>query len=307
VPAAERARIVTIFMAAIPISNLIGAPLSGVILDQLNGVANLKGWQWLFIIEAIPSILLGIATFWLLPDKPRNAAWLTPDESRALENQIDAEMQTRDGIKKFTLAEALTHPRVLALGLVYLGIATGMYGLTFWLPQIIKAFGLSNTQTGLVTAVPYVVAVIFMLLWGRHSDATGERTWHIAIPAFAGGAALIAGTQVTDLVPAIAILTIAACGFFTAMPLFWTLPTALLTGTAAAGGIALINAIGNIGGFIGPYLVGWMKGQGFSSAIAVSSLASFAIVAGLIVRALGHDQRLEKTAGSKVPDLTLTS
>jgi MFS transporter, ACS family, tartrate transporter len=296
VPAAERARIVTIFMAAIPISNLIGAPLSGLILDHLNGVAGLKGWQWLFILEAIPSILLGIAAFWMLPDKPHDATWLTADESRALENQITAEMRSRDGIRTFTLTEALTDPRIFALASVYLGIATGMYGLTFWLPQIVKAFGLSNTQTGLVTAVPYVVAVVFMVLWGRHSDATGERLWHIAIPAFMGGAALIGGTQVTDILPAMALLTVAACGFFTGLPLFWTLPTAMLTGTAAAGGIGLINAIGSFGGFIGPYLVGWMKGQGFNSSIAVSSLASFAIVGGFVVLMLGHDKRLELTS-----------
>ena len=298
VPAGERARIVTIFMAAIPISNLIGAPLSGLILDQFNGISGLKGWQWLFILEAIPSILLGIAAFWMLPDKPRDAPWLTTDESRALENQIGAEIQDREGIQKFTLPQALTHPRVVALGIVYFGVATGMYGLTFWLPQIIKAFGLSNTQTGFVTAVPYIVAVVFMLLWGRHSDATGERLWHIALPAFLGGAALIGGTQVTDLLPAMALLTVAACGFFTAMPLFWTLPTALLTGTAAAGGIALINAIGNVGGFIGPYLVGWMKGHAFTSSVAVASLASFAIAAGLLVLALGHDARLERTTAT---------
>ena len=298
VPAAQRAHIVTFFMAAIPISNLVGAPLSGLILDQFNGIAGLKGWQWLFILEAIPSILLGIAAFWMLPDKPRDAPWLTTDESRALENQIGAEIQDREGVQKFTLPQALTHPRVVALGIVYFGVATGMYGLTFWLPQIIKAFGLSNTQTGFVTAVPYIVAVIFMLFWGRHSDATGERLWHIALPAFLGGAALIGGTQVTDLLPAMALLTVAACGFFTAMPLFWTLPTALLTGTAAAGGIALINAIGNIGGFIGPYLVGWMKGHGFTSSIAVASLASFAIAAGLLVLALGHDARLERTTAT---------
>jgi MFS transporter, ACS family, tartrate transporter len=285
VPAAERARIVTMFMAAIPVSNLIGAPASGLILDTFNGALGLKGWQWLFILEALPSIGLGIAALWMLPDRPGDAHWLTADESTALEGHISDEMRERDGIRKFTLTEALTHPRVLALGVVYLGFATGMYGLTFWLPQIVKAFGLSNTATGLVTAVPYIAAAIVMVLWGRHSDATGERVWHIAIPAFVGGAALIAGTQVTEMLPAMALLTIAAAGIFTTMPLFWTLPTALLTGTAAAGGIALINAIGNIGGFIGPYLVGWLKGHDFTSAMAVASLASFALVAGVLVLA----------------------
>ena len=293
VPSADRARIVAIFMAAIPVSNLIGAPVSGVILDTFNGVGSLKGWQWLFILEAIPSLVLGIAAFWLLPDKPADAEWLTMAERAALSAHINTEMRDREVIQKFTLRETLVHPRVLGLGVVYFGIATGMYGLTFWLPQIVKAFGLSNTMTGFVTAVPYVVAVVVMLLWGRHSDATRERVWHIAIPAFAGGCALIAGTSATTLLPAMALITIAACGVFTAMPLFWTLPTALLTGTAAAGGIALINAIGNIGGFIGPYLVGWMKGHGYDSATAVASLASFAILSGVLVLMLGHDKRME--------------
>ena len=296
VPAADRARIVTMFMAAIPLSSLVGAPVSGVILDTFAGVAGLKGWQWLFILEAIPSLVLGTAALWLLPDSPGDAHWLKEDEKRALERQVSMEMQARENIKTFTLAEALLNARVLALGVVYFGIATGMYGLSFWLPQIIKAFGLSNTQTGFVTAAPYVAAALAMVLWGRHSDVTGERVWHIALPAFAGGLALIAGTHVTGMIPALLLLTIAAAGIFTSLPLFWTLPTALLTGTAAAGGIALINAIGNIGGFMGPYLVGWLKERDYSSAVAVSSLASFAIAAGLIVLALGHDKRLEQAA-----------
>jgi MFS transporter, ACS family, tartrate transporter len=293
VSSSERARIVTVFMAAIPVSSLIGAPVSGWLLDAFAGVGALKGWQWLFMLEAVPSIVLGVAAFWMLPDRPRNAPWLTADEALALEQQIEFEMHSREAIKSYSLGSALTDRRVLALGLIYFGLATGMYGLSFWLPQMIKSFGLSNTNTGLVTAVPYLVAAIVMVLWGRHSDARGERPWHIAIPAFAGGLALIAGTTMTSLVPAVALLTIAAAGTFTALPLFWTLPTAMLTGAAAAGGIALINAIGNIGGFIGPYLVGWLKGQGASTAIAVSSLASFAIAAGLAVLALGHDARLE--------------
>ncbi len=293
VPAAERARIVTIFMAAVPVSNLIGAPVSGFILDAFADVGGLKGWQWLFILESLPSIALGIAAFWMLPDRPRDALWLTAAERAALENQINVEIKNRESIHKFTLAQALVHPRVLALSIIYFGIVTGMYGLSFWLPQIVKAFGMSNTMTGLVAAVPYLAAASAMVMWGRHSDARGERVWHVALPAFVGGAALIAGTAVSDLVPAIMLLTIAAGGIFTAMPVFWTLPTSLLTGAAAAGGIALINAIGNIGGFVGPFLVGWMQGHGYSSAVAVSSLASFAILAGVIVLVLGHDRRLE--------------
>jgi MFS family permease len=298
VPASERARIITIFMTAIPISSLLGAPVSGWILDASAGAAGFKGWQWLFLIEAAPSIMLGVLALWVLPDRPGDAKWLTAEECRALESQLSREKASREAAQTFTLLEALFHRRVLALGVVYFGIATGMYGLSFWLPQIVKSFGLSNTITGLVTALPYVAAAITMVLWGRHSDQTGERVWHIAIPAITGGAALIAGTQALGLASSMLLLTLAAAGIFTSLPLFWTLPTALLTGTAAAGGIALINAIGNIGGFIGPYLVGWLKEHEFSSAVAVSSLASFALAAALIVVALGHDRRLEPSAAN---------
>lgn len=294
VPAAERARIITLVMAAVPVSNLIGAPLSGWILDTFANAGGLKGWQWLFLIEAAPSVLLGIAALWVLPDRPRDARWLDADEQTALDAQIAAEFAQRERIRKFSLAEALTHPRVLALSLIYFGIVTGMYGLSFWLPQIVKGFGLSLTATGMVSALPYLAASVAMVLWGRRSDAHGERVWHIALPAFLGGAALIAGTFTSGLVPEMVLMTVAAIGIFTALPVFWTLPTALLTGAAAAGGIALINAIGNIGGFIGPYLVGWLQAHGASPANAVASLACFALLAGVMVLALGHDARLER-------------
>ncbi len=293
VPAHERAAMISMFMTAIPISNLIGAPVSGAILDAFNGVAGLKGWQWLFILEALPSIILGCLAFRYLANSPADARWLEPAERDALTAAIAAEDTARDSVRTYTLREAITDRRVLALSLVYFGIATGMYGLTFWLPQIVKGFGLDNTQTGLVSAIPYLFAALSMFLWGRHSDRTGERIWHIALPCLIGGAAMIAGTAAASPAFALAALTIAAMGIFMALPTFWTLPTALLTGTAAAGGIALINSIGNIGGFTGPYLVGWMKGQGYASDVAVASLACFAIASGALVIALGHGRRLE--------------
>ena len=204
-----------------------------------------------------------------------------------------AEDTARERVRHYTLREALTDRRVLALSFVYFGIATGMYGLTFWLPQIVKGFGLSNSATGVVTAIPYIFAAAAMFVWGRSSDRRAERVWHSAIPCFIGGAAMIGGTAVDEPALALAAITIAAMGIFTALPTFWTLPSAMLTGAAAAGGIALINAIGNVGGFVGPYLVGWMKGHGFGSDVAVASLASFAIVSGMLVVLLGHDRRLE--------------
>lgn len=293
VPAHERAAVISLFMAAIPISNIVGAPVSGAILDSFNGVAGLQGWQWLFILEAIPSIILGVIAFRVLPDSPADASWLNDAERAALTEAIAAEDASRERVRHYTLRDALTDGRVLALSLAYFGIATGMYGLTFWLPQIVKGFGLSNSATGIVTAIPYIFAAAAMFVWGRSSDRRGERVWHIAIPCFIGGAAMIAGTAVTEPAFALAAITVAAIGIFTALPTFWTLPSAMLTGTAAAGGIALINSIGNAGGFVGPYLVGWMKGQGFGSDVAVASLACFAIVSGLLVVVLGHDRRLE--------------
>lgn len=295
VPAKERAHVVSLFMVAVPVSSVLGAPLSGWILDAFQGVGGLKGWQWLFVIEAVPSIVLGVMAFFVLPDKPRDARWLRDDEKRSLEAKIEAEIRLRESLHSFTLKQAVKTPRVIALSLIYFGLVTGMYGLSFWMPQILKSFGLTNTEAGFLTAVPFLGASIFMILWGRHSDMVGERIWHIVLPAFVGGAALVACTQVSGLLPSLALLTIAAVGVFTALPLFWTLPTALLSGAAAAGGIALINSIGNVGGFAGPYLIGWIKASGFETSVAVASLASFAILAGLLVLAIGHDERLERS------------
>lgn len=291
VPAPERAAVVAIFMAAVPISNFIGAPLSGLILDTFDGVWALKGWQWLFLIEAAPSLILGIAALRVLDDSPDTAAWLVPEERAALSNTIAMEVQARERERAYSLREALTHPRVIALGFVYFGIVAGMYGLTFWLPQIIKDFGFSNTGTGFLTAIPYLFAVIAMVAWGVRSDRNKERVWHIILPCVLGAISLAAGAFITEPVLAFLVLTLSAMCIFSALPTFWTLPTAMLTGAAAAAGIALVNSIGNVGGFIGPYLIGWIKGQGFGSEIAVGSLALFLLLSAVLVRFIGHGSR----------------
>ncbi len=293
VPSEDRARVIGVFMTAVPLSSALGAPLSGWILDSFAGIGGFKSWQWLFLIEAIPSIALGIAAFWLLPDRPATARWLTPEESTALTSHISAQVSTRESVKKYQVREALLSPRVLLLSLVYFGIVTGMYGLGFWLPQIIQSFGLSNTATGLVSAIPYVFAAVAMTLWGLSSDRMNERIWHITIPCLVGGAALAFGASLENNTAALAALTLAAIGIFAALPTFWTLPSALLTGTAAAAGIALINTIGNIGGFLGPYIVGFLKQHHMSAQSAVAYLAVFVIAAGLLVLAAGHDARME--------------
>lgn len=291
VPAGERAHVISTFMMAVPVSNLLGAPLSGWILDTMNGLAGLKGWQWLFLIEAIPAIVLGFAAYFVLTEHPNEAHWLDADERRALTGAMADDNAAHAHETTSTLAGAFTDRRVILFCCIYFGIVTSMYGLTLWLPQIIKALEYSNTTTGLLTAIPYIFAAAGMFIWGRHSDATGERHWHVALPAFVGGAALIAGTAAANPAIAILLLTIAAIGIFAALPMFWTFPTAILSGTAAAAGIALINSLGNIGGFIGPYLVGWLKQGGLSLEAAVASLASFIILSGVLVVLLSRKSK----------------
>ena len=287
VPAPVRASAIATFMMAVPVSAVVGAPLSGLILDHLNGVHGLKGWQWLFILEGLPAIGLGIAAAFVLKDSHDDAAWLSEPERRALNETIAAENAAKANVRSYTLRDALTSPRILSLSLVYFGIATGLYSLAFWLPQIVKAFGLTNTQTGLVAAVPFLSGAIVMYFWGRHSDKTNERVWHVALPALMGGLALYAGTHVTAPAPALVLLTLAAIGVFASLPVFWTLPAAMLSGTAAAAGIALINSAGNVGGFVGPYLVGWLKGQGLADGEATGTIALFMIVSGVVVLLAG--------------------
>ncbi|PPC85597.1 MAG: MFS transporter [Hyphomicrobium sp.] len=291
VPASERAAVVAIFMAAVPISNLIGAPVSGLILDGFDGVMELKGWQWLFLIEAAPSLILGIAAYRILDDSPATAAWLQPEERAALSRTIAKETEARERERRTTLREALSDPRVIALGFVYFGIVAGMYGLTFWLPQIVKGFGLSNKTTGFVTAIPYLFAVLAMVAWGARSDRQNERIVHIVLPCACGAVTLAVGAFISTPALAFIFLTLSAMCIFSALPTFWTLPTALLTGAAAAGGIALVNSIGNVGGFIGPYLIGWIKGHGLSSELAVASLAVFLVISAVLVRLVGSAPR----------------
>jgi MFS transporter, ACS family, tartrate transporter len=306
----ERARWVGVFMVANPLSSVIGGPISGLILDTFNGVMGLSGWQWLFIIEGVPSVFVGLWVLSYLTDRPREAAWLEPDERIALQARLDDERKNREAIRHYTLGEALTNPRVLGLSLVYFGIVSGAYGLTYWLPQIVKGvatdIGLDkvtgipiNALTGYLVAVPFAFAIVAMILCTRHSDATQERVWHVAGPASVSGLCLIAAAYLTSPVLAAVALTICAMGLYAANSTFWTLPTGFLTGSAAAGGIALINSIGNLGGFVGPYAVGWVKDATGETALGLVVPAAGLIMAGLVTLLLGHDSKIEM-AGSRI-------
>src|SRR5258708_7700317 len=210
-PAEYRARFLAAFAIAVPVSTVIGAPISGLLLG-LDGVMGLKGWQWLFIIEGIPSVLLGIVTWFYLTDRPEKAGWLAPEQKAWLASKLRAENAAKQAATHLTLGQALSSPRVIVLSLIYFGFVAALYGMQFWLPQIVKAFGLTNAQTGFVTAIPYLFGTIAMILWARHSDATRERVAHVGGPLLLTAVALAASSYITDPTITMIGLTIAPLG-----------------------------------------------------------------------------------------------
>ncbi|MET0271546.1 MAG: MFS transporter [Phenylobacterium sp.] len=257
-PGEQRGRIIAMFMMAIPISNIIGAPISTALLDV--SILGLKGWQTMFLLEAAPAVILGFVVLFWLADRPAMARWLKPEERTILQDALDREAAVVDHQHLHGFAAALKSPRLWRFALVYFGVVMGNYGLGFWLPQIVKGFGgVSNQQTGLITAIPYLLAAIGMYLWGRHSDRTGERVWHFVLPTALGSAGFLAASQLGDPVAQFAALTVAAIGVTAAPPMFWALPTRFLRSAAAAGGIAMINSVGNLAGYLGPSVMGTLK------------------------------------------------
>ncbi|WP_029584281.1 MFS transporter [Bradyrhizobium sp. URHD0069] len=296
-PAEYRARFLAAFAIAVPVSTVIGAPISGLLLG-LVGVMGLRGWQWLFILEGIPSVLLGIVTWFYLTDRPERAAWLAPEQKAWLSARLQAENAAKQAATHLTVGQALSSPKVIMLSLIYFGFVAALYGMQFWLPQIVKAFGLTNVQTGFVTAIPYLFGTIAMILWARHSDATRERVGHVGGALLLTALALGVSSFITDPTMTMIVLTVAAIGIFCTFAVFWTLPTAWLTGTAAAGAIALINSIGNLAGFGGPYIVGWVKDATGNTATGLLALAVLPLIGGLLVFLSGHDTKTE-FAGAK--------
>jgi MFS family permease len=297
-PAIYRARIIGWFMFAIPISTVIGAPISGLVLG-LDGVAGLHGWQWLFIVEAVPALLIAVAVWFYLTDRPHEATWLEPDERSWIVARLESERRTRESFVQLNVLQSLLNPRVLALGIVYLGVVTPNYGISFFLPQIIKAFGgLSNIEIGAINALPYAVGAVGMVLWSRHSDRVHERTWHSAIPAALIAVGFIAAALLDQPTLKMVAISVAAFGIFAVLPVFWTLPTAFLSGSAAAAGIAAINSIGNLGGYFGPQVFGLLKDATQSDFVGLLFLAGSAVLAFVIILALGHNHALERAAVS---------
>src|SRR6185369_2807273 len=297
-PAEYRARFMAAFAIAVPLSTVIGAPISGLILG-MDSIMGLKGWHWLFILEGIPSIVLGIVTWFYLTDRPEKADWLSAEQQAWLKSRLDAENAAKAAVHPLSLGQALSSPKVIMLSVIYFGFVGALYGMQFWLPTIVKAFGLTNAQTGFVTAIPYLFGTIAMILWARHSDATRERVAHVGGPLLLTAVALFLSSYIKDPTITMVVLTFAAIGIFCCFAVFWTLPTAWLSGTAAAGAIALINSIGNLAGFGGPYLVGWVKETTGSAETGLMVLAVFPLVAGLLVFLGNHDTQTEFAGAAK--------
>ncbi|WP_233147591.1 MULTISPECIES: MFS transporter [unclassified Pseudonocardia] len=290
-PRVERARIVALFFLAVPLSSVVGGPLSTWLISIGDGALGFDaGWRFMFFVEGIPAVLLGIAVLWLLPDRPTRARWLPTDQAVALEERIAAEDAAAAGQDR-GVAAALRDGRVVALSVVYFGIVFGLYVLAFFLPQIVAGFeqqfgaDYSLVEVGLITAVPYAIASVTMVLWARRSDRSGERPLHVAVPAVVGAVAIAGALYMDSPLLVMACVTVCAIGVFAAIPPFWSLPNAFLTGAGAAAGIGLINSFGNLSGFVGPFVAGWLKDlTGDSRAgmwvVAVMMLMSAAIAIG---------------------------
>lgn len=290
-PTVHRGRIIAGFMTAIPISIAIGAPVSTTLLE-LNGVLGLAGWKWMYICEAVPSILLGIFVLVYLTDRPEQANWLAPDEKAWLTGELARERRAVESVRTYSFWQALYNPRVLALAAIYFGVAAASVGLVMFLAQIVKELGLSNLMTGYAAAVPYIIGTIGMVVLGHITDRTRERRWNCFVACLIAAAGLtIAGVTLGSWW-SLAGLSIATVGFYGMKPSFWPMPSLFLTGTAAAAGIAWINAVGNLAGTVTPFVVGWMKDVTGSFAGGLYALAGFALLSALVtLLALPNDRQ----------------
>jgi D-galactonate transporter len=294
-PRAQRAKVVALFFLAVPLSSVIGAPISTLLIQNGGGVFGFDaGWRLMFFLEGIPAVLVGVLVLVLLPDRPSRARWLSGREQRALEQRI-ADEDVAQVPQETGLWAGLRDGRVVALSIVYFGIVFGLYVLAFFLPQVVSDLReqfdvrFSLVEIGLITAVPYAVASVAMVLNARHSDRSGERRLHVAVPAFVGAAGVAVALYLDSPYLVIAAMTVCAVGVYSAIPVIWQLPSAFLTGAGAAAGIALINSFGNLSGFAGPYLTGWLQDVTGSFRAGMFVVAGFMVLAGVIVLFIGRD------------------
>ena len=280
-PAERRARMTAMFMTGIAIAGVIGGPISGIIMKHADGAFGWHGWQWMFLLEGLPSVALGLAVIMMLDDRIAEAKWLTEDERALLIANIEADTKHKEDE---SLIRIVRSGRVWLCAAIYFSFVMGVYGVSFFLPTIIKAMGYTDmVEIGLISMIPYSISVIVMLVVARSADQSGERRWHVAVPGLLGALGLALSVILAkDGALAIAALTLGLSGILTTLPIFWSLPTAFLAGTGAAAGIALINSLGNLAGFASPYAVGWLKDATGSTNAGVFLLAA-AMVVGVVL------------------------
>ncbi|MFO1319042.1 MAG: MFS transporter [Burkholderiales bacterium] len=300
-PAEYRGRIFGLFLIISPLNNTIAAPLGGLILKYFNGVMGHSGWRWLFIVEGLPTLLMAYLCLRLMIDRPDQARWLTDAEKAHLRDKLQREADSRTETKHLSLWQTLGHPKVLLFAVVYTGLAIGIYGLSLWMPQLIKGMGVKDSfHIGLIMAIPYLIATVCMVAWSRHSDRTGERVFHCAGALALAAVGMVSSAYIDSPVLAMVALTFAAIGMYCSQPVFWAMPTSYLTGVAAAGGIAFINSVGNLGGFVGPFMVGWLKDNvgGFQAGLIFlgGCLLTGSIVATIVGRSVARPDRAAQPA-----------
>lgn len=300
-PARQRAAVTAIFMAAAPLSTVLGSPVSGALLE-MHGMFGLSGWQWMFVVEAVPAIILGVVVLFYMTDRPEKAKWLRDDERRWLVNTMNAEAAGKAATASHSVWHGLADLRVIALSLVYFGTSAGLYTLGIWAPQIIKEFGLSSLQVGFLNALPGIVAVVAMVLWARHSDRTGERTWHVVGACILASLGLVLAGFAGSVLAVLLALTLVNIGISSAKPPLWSMPTMFLSGSAAAAGIATINSIGNLGGFVGPAMIGWIKDVTGSFQGGLYFVAALLVLSAVLTLVLARSQRASAaTAADALP------
>jgi ACS family tartrate transporter-like MFS transporter len=281
-PAAHRGRMVAWFGVATPVAVAIGGPISSYLM-LLDGTWGLAGWKWLFIGEALPAIVLGIVCLVYLVDGPLKASWLTQEEKDWIAAEMERERkEVTDAHGHITMWQALVNPRVWALGIIYFGIITPSVGLVLFAPQIIKQAGLSNFATGFVTSIPYIAGVAGMILWGHLSDRMHERRWNLFAGCVLSALALVFAGWMVGTFVAVAAMCLATIGFYGSKGPFWSLPNTILSGTAAAAGLAFINSVGNLGGWFGPTVVGWLADKTGGFAGGLYALAGFVVLAAVV-------------------------
>jgi ACS family tartrate transporter-like MFS transporter len=282
-PRAYRGRFSATFSSGIPLAGIIGGPLSGLILG-MDGTAGLHGWQWLFLMQGLPASLLAFAVLKYLPDSPADAKWLNDTEKNAITARLTAEVVKEDR----SLLQTLRDRRVLSLGVAAFGNGCALYGITLWLPQIVQAMGFTNRTTGFVTAFPYVAGMIAMIVWGRSSDLRDERIWHVALAMVLAAAGFVGASLTQNHILMLLALTLAVMGVLASFGPFYSLPSSFLRGSAAAGGIALVNTLATLGGFCGPVIIGVLKERTGGYAVAMSVFALGLVLAAFIVLAIGR-------------------